>query len=387
MPNKRKKRRVLPPQHFVVKKRGVHLVVLKDGKGIVRVEPKLDLSPGFQPSRREPVFFKRTVSSLKQEIGSELQDDLFQKKREKHIEQYKIVVNENERGGPGFTFSQTASMVYEGFLKKLHQTDFNPEQRELIIDPSYLLGSKYAKGDYPINYFGSLGNYEYNNPVIIITQAEWLQLSGIGRGFWAVQKFRDALDELQKNYWIYYTRKNFKRLDKEGKPAEEEVLVLDKALNIKAISENGKLIYYEVSPSVVSFDQRDSYFIMIPEKWREEAKKLLPSGRITLTLARLILFMIFQYERKRSKGAEKKIDLYWDTLSRWVIIPKTIRANHPKRAKIMLETAFEEAKLLGYITKWDSLLGKETKKGLKYILTLNPEKYYNPKPDKVTEAS
>merc|ERR1712060_347156 len=116
------------------------------------------------------------------------------------------------------------------------------------------------------------------------SQSELLEWAGINKqsiASWS--RAVEAIQELgRKQYCFYYDRLV---LDQEGTPikeknnrwAKEEVFSVDTLFSIKEVreKESGSLKYYEIMPSSIFLDQRESYFMFIPLNWREEVKKLV----------------------------------------------------------------------------------------------------------------
>ena len=90
-------------------------------------------------------------------------------------------------------------------------------------------------------------------------------------------------------------------IDSEGKWKKEEVMAVDTLFVIKEIRDQkeGKLEYYEIIPSPIFLDQRESYFMLIPYNWREEVRELVGNKKASSYTFCFLLFLRYQYELSR----------------------------------------------------------------------------------------
>ncbi len=280
----------------------------------------------------------------------------------------------------GVVLNQSQRRVLEGILKAF--TDSNYKGDEEIDKVTY------SSNIYPINRIAGAYSNVDKIPVVRLTQAEIIELSGYDL---KAQKQSDkqhvieALSFLATNqfcfYWVRLKTENGKPVkDKSGEYVKEEVMEVGTILRIKTIrDQTGLLQYYEIHPSAPLLDQVNNYFLLVPNNWRDEVKQLTGKRASSYTYE-LLLWLRLQYEqiRRYNKGGGKsrkpkpfKISKRWEDVAIALKMPETMYKANRKRASKIIQEAYSVAIKLGYLVKVEN-------NGATDILYLN-ESYY-PKP-------
>ncbi len=327
--------------------------------------------------------FKATqlgLHAVKNVLGMQQQADLFSEHHQDFCEEFGVKLEGNiDRFGVDLTDIQSRVMegILYGFSKTAYKGNVEPTSKEQLIDQKY-------DGKTPAAY-----KYIQEVPRIRATQSEILEWSGINRGSIAtVTRALEAIQELgRKQYCFYYDRlaldgSGNPHKDKRNKWVKEEVVSVDTLFTIKEVrdKDSGSLKYYEIMPSAVFLDQRESYFMFIPLNWREEVKQLVGNKKASSYTFRFLLFLRYQYElKRRSKQLSPPYSIKWspEEIAMAIKMPQSVYIRKKKRANEILEDAYIVAKRLGYLSDFNRL-------GHLDILMLNEQKYFNSKGVKST---
>ena len=310
-----------------------------------------------------------TLHSISNILGTPQQMSLFSDHDHDFCEKYGInLVGTINRFGVDLTDMQ--SRIMEGILRGFSETSYkgNMSPRH----PQEIANEKF-NGYIPDGY-----KYIKEIPRLRVSQSqilEWSGLKGGGISSWA-RSLKAMHDLGVTQFCFYYDRLAY---DENGVPIKkgngwkkEEVVVVDTLFTIKEIRDEKRVEYYEITPSVIFLDQRESYFMMIPFNWREEVKKLVGNKKISSYTFRFLLFLRYQYElKRRSKKVSSPYVIKWspEEISQAIKMPKSIFLRKTKRRDEILEDAYSVAKSLGYL--------KDFKRdGFLDLLFLNDAKYY-----------
>jgi len=273
----------------------------------------------------------------------------------------------------GIELTDLQSKIMEGILRGFTETNYkgNIEPK----DPSQIAKEKYAKGDLPPTY-----KYVKKIPRLQVTQSQLLDWAGINRNSIAeIQRALEALSHLgMTQYCFYYDRLAYDRngvpeRKKNGDWKKEEVMAVDTLFTIKYVrdKESKILKHYEIEPSPIFLDQRDSYFMLIPYNWREEVCTIVGNKKASSYTFRFLLFLRYQYEIQRRTGKKKpplSLKRSWEEIAVAIKMPESFYKRQKARAMKIVEDAYSVAKSLGYLIDY--------KKGEKDLLIFNEEKYY-----------
>lgn len=315
------------------------------------------------------------MHSVRNMLGDQHQISLFSDHDKQFANEFDLPLSGSiDRFGIDLTDMQ--ARLVEGVLRGFSETAYKGNAE--IKDIHQLADEKYS-GKLPEAY-----KYIKEIPKLKATQKQILEWSGINQSSiscWA--RGVEALGEIgTKQYCFYYDRLAF---DEKGQPIKnkngywkkEEVIAVDTLFMIKEIrnEENGSLKYYEITPSSIFLDQRESYFMLVPYNWREEVKLLVGNKKASSYTFRFLLFLRYQYELKRRSNREPlPYQIQWspEEIAIAIKMPESIYRRKKKRMSQILKDAYAVAKRLGYLTDFEH-------KGYLDILTLNHDKYFSPK--------
>jgi hypothetical protein len=277
----------------------------------------------------------------------------------------------------GVVLNQAQRRVLEGVLKAFTDSNYKGDEE---IDKA-----TYSSKIYPINKIaGAYSNID-KIPVVRLTQAQVIELSGHARTQGDKQDVIEALAFLATNQFCFYwvrlkTEKGKPVVDKSGDYVKEEVMEVGTLLRIKTVRDQaGLLQYYEIHPSAPLLDQVNNYFLLVPNNWRDEVKQLTGKRASSYTYE-LLLWLRLQYEqiRRHNKGGGKtrkpkpfKLSKTWEEVAIALKMPETMYKANRKRASTIIQEAYSVAIKLGYLVKVENNGATDT-------LYLN-EGYY-PKP-------
>ena len=314
------------------------------------------------------------IHSVRNLLGSRKQLDLFSDHDTRFSKEHGVPLQGKiERFG--VDLSDFQMRVVEGILRGFSETNYKGNLTPL--DSNSLIEEKFS-GKTPNAY-----KYIDEVPRIKVTQAQLLEWSGINRGSMAsVRRALMALEDLGvQQYCFYYDRI---ALDDNRNPIKskngwkmEEVNVVDTLFTIKTIrtEKTGRVQYYEITPSSVFLDQRESYFMLIPYNWRQEVRQLYGNKKTSSYLFRFLLFLRYQYEIKRRSKNEAPpycIQLSSEEICIALKMPKSVYTRNPKRANQILDDAYSVAQSLGYLLDFERMDYCDK-------LMLNESKFYTPK--------
>ena len=276
----------------------------------------------------------------------------------------------------GVVLNQSQRRVLEGILKAFSDTNYSGDEE---IDKA-----TYSSTIYPINKIAGAYSNVDKIPLVKLTQSQIIQLSGYERTQGDKVDVIEAISFLATKqfcfYWIRLKTDERGRAvkDKSGNYVKEEVMEVGSLFRIKTIrNEVGELQYYEIHPSAPVLDQVNNYFLLVPNNWREEVKRLTGKKASSYTYE-LLLWLRLQYENIRRynsiSGRKKKqfeISKSWEDMAIALKMPETMYKANRKRASAIIQEAYATAIKLGYLIKVDN-------NGATDILYLN-EAYY-PKP-------
>lgn len=288
----------------------------------------------------------------------------------------------------GIVLNQSQERVFYGIINAFSDTNYKGDElkkKEKALGDIYTLNQT-SKETLVINE-----NAPYKNidaiPVVRLTQAEIIRLSGYDRTFSEKTEVINAIEFLATNqfcfYWLRAKTENGKIVkDKNGDYIKEEVMEVGTLLRIKAIRKDGELQYYEIHPSAPLLDQVNSYFLLVPNDWREEVKEITGKRASKYTYD-LLLWLRREYEQIRrynkSGGAKRKpkafrITKSWEEIAIALKMPETMYKRNKPRTYKTIQGAYSVAIKLGYLLKVEN-------DGINDVLYLN-EDYY-PKPGKL----
>jgi hypothetical protein len=208
----------------------------------------------------------------------------------------------------GVVLNQSQRRVFEGILKAFTESNYRGDEE---IDRATALKEVYSnKEDSGITLVkGDRAPYKYIDkiPILRLTQAQIIELSGYdlkAQRPGDKQDVTQALGFLATNqfcfYWIRLKTENGKPVkDKSGDYVKEEVMEVGTLLRVKTVRDQaGLLQYYEIHPSAPLLDQVNTYFLLVPNNWREEVKQITGKRASSYTYE-LLFWLRLQYERIR----------------------------------------------------------------------------------------
>lgn len=299
------------------------------------------------------------------------------------------IILSNRPESYGVVLNQSQRRVLDGILKAFSDTgymgdkliDKREEFKERNIDITR--GRALEALDKP---YGNIAKI----PVIKLTQADVIKLSGYGR------KQGDKIDVIEaisflatKQFCFYWKRlkkddKGIPARDKNGDYIKEEVMEVGTLFRIKFIKdEGGALSYYEISPSSVILDQVNmnyggKYFLLVPTNWRDEVKQLTGKRASNYTYE-FLFWLRLQYEHIRRHNAKKqdkdkkefKLSKTWEEIAEALRMPETVYKRNRATAQKKILDAYSVAIKLGYLVRVEQTAVND-------ILYLNEDFY--PKP-------
>jgi hypothetical protein len=275
----------------------------------------------------------------------------------------------------GIDLSDMESRMVEGVLHGFTQTAYKGNMPSTSKEE---IAEQKNCSELPSTY-----KYLDRIPRLRATQNEILEWSGISRGSIA-KKVRaiEALNELgRKQYCFFYDRLAYDDngvpvKDRKGNWVKEDVVAIDTLFTIKIVkdSKRDRIKYYEITPSALFLDQRESYFMLVPNNWRQEVQALYGKKKASSYTFRFLMFLRYQYEiKRRSKHIKPpyEIKLHPDELASSIRISEHCIRRNRKRMMQLLDDAYSTAKDLGYLSDYRRGDDADT-------LVLNEDKYYDP---------
>lgn len=279
----------------------------------------------------------------------------------------------------GVVLNQSQKRVFEGILRAFSNTNYKGVEE---IDKQ-----TYSQDIYPVGKLGGAYNNIDKIPVVRLTQAEIIELSGYDLKSQRQGDKQDVVEAITFLatqqfcfYWLRTKKVNNKiAKDKNGSYLKEEVMEVGTLFRIKYVrNQTGELQYYEIHPSAPLLDQVNNYFLLVPNNWREEVKQITGKRASSYTYE-FLLWLRLQYEQIRRYNQNNKkrvakeffIIKTWEEVAIALKMPPTMYKANRKRASKIIQEAYSVAITLGYLLKVDNNGSTDT-------LFLN-EGYY-PKP-------
>jgi len=344
--------------------------------------PGLDSGGGYSPTKViQPVVeegkkhTKIAIHTVSQFYGDNKQLSLFSDEKIDAFSRATGLSITNRPDSYGVVLNQSQRRVLEGILKAFTDSNYKGDEE---IDKA-----TYSSKIYPINKIAGAYNNVDKIPVVRLTQAEIIKLSGHDRTQGDKVDVVEAISFLATKQFCFYwvrlkTEKGKPVKDKSGDYVKEEVMEVGSLFRIKTVrTEEGELQYYEIHPSAPLLDQVSNYFLLVPNDWREEVKQITGKRASSYTYE-LLLWLRLQYEqiRRYNSGRNRKkkpfkISKSWEDVAIALKMPKTMYKANRKRASKIIQDAYSTAIKLGYLIRVEN-------NGATDILYLN-EGYY-PKP-------
>lgn len=333
---------------------------------------------------------KISIHTITQLFGDNKQLSLFSDEKINHFKDSTGLNLTNRPNSYGVVLNQAQRKVLEGILKAFTDTNYKGDE---VKNRATALKEVYSDSETSAKTLVEGESAPYKNieaiPVIKITQAEVIELSGYSKRQGDKQHVIEALSFLATNqfcfYWIRLKTENGKPVkDKSGDYVKEEVMEVGTLLRIKTVrDQTGLLQYYEIHPSAPLLDQINNYFLLVPNNWRDEVKEIT-GKRASRYTYEFLMWLRLQHEQirrfnknggKKRKPKPFKISRSWEDIAIALKMPESMyKRNRPKSKKIIQE-AFSVAIKLGYLDKVEN-------NGATDVLFLNESHY--PKPGKLT---
>jgi len=334
--------------------------------------PTKVILPGVEEAKKHTKIAIHTVSQF---YGDNKQLSLFSDEKIEDFSRATGISITNRPDSYGVVLNQSQRRVLEGILKAFTDSNYKGDEE---IDKA-----TYSSNIYPINRIAGAYSNVDKIPVVKLTQSEIIELSGHNRTQGDKVDVVEAISFLATKqfcfYWVRLKTENGKPVkDKSGDYVKEEVMEVGSLFRIKTVrTAEGELQYYEIHPSAPLLDQVNNYFLLVPNDWREEVKKLTGKRASSYTYE-LLLWLRLQFEqiRRYNSGSNRKKKLFkitksWEDVAIALKMPETMYKANRKRASKIIQDAYSTAIKLGYLVKVENT-------GATDILYLN-ESYY-PKP-------
>ncbi|MGK5593758.1 MAG: hypothetical protein ACSNEK_00170 [Parachlamydiaceae bacterium] len=323
------------------------------------------------------------LHSVRNMLGENAQYDLFSNHDIEFASEFKFKLS-GKIDRFGIDLTEMQSRIMEGILRGFSETRYQGNIKPKPVE--WVQNERFSGGKLPDTYKNII-----ELPCLKASLTQILDWSGInknGISYWA--RAVESIQELGvKQFCFYYDRLVFDdrgnpQKESNGRWKKEEVIAVDTLFTIKEIREesSGELKYYEITPSSIFLDQRDSYFMLIPYGWREEVKALVGSKKASSYTFRFLLYLRYQYELMRRSTKIKspyQIKHSPEEIAIATKMPESIYKRKKQRMNEILSDAFLVAKQLGYLTDYE-------RKDYIDVLTLNNNKYFNPKDVEVNKV-
>jgi len=322
------------------------------------------------------------LHAIRNVLGEQNQTALFDNHDVRFAEEYGIELSGSiSRFGVDLTDMEVRVMegILHGFTRTSYKGNLTPHSRDEIAEERY-------SGKVPKPY-----KYVKELPRLRVKQSEILEWAGINRN--SIAAWGRALSALKslgtKQFCFYYDRLEY---DEHGKPLKdrdggwkkEQVDCVDTLFLIKEVRDksSGRLKYYEITPSPLFLDQRESYFMLVPYNWREEVRALYGNKKASGYLFQFLIFLRTQYElKRRSKRVSPPYQIRWspEEIARALNMPEGTIKKRKHRMFSSLQDCYSVALKLGYLSSYEE-------EGHVHLLTLNDEKYFGSSEFKLSEA-
>jgi len=264
--------------------------------------PAKVIQPGVEEGKKHTKIAIHTVSQF---YGDNKQLSLFSDEKIDAFSRATGLSITNRPDSYGVVLNQSQRRVLEGILKAFTDSNYKGDEE---IDKA-----TYSSNIYPINRIAGAYSNVDKIPVVRLTQAEIIKLSGHDRTQGDKVDVVEAISFLATKQFCFYwvrlkTEKGKPVKDKSGDYVKEEVMEVGSLFRIKTVrTEEGELQYYEIHPSAPLLDQVSNYFLLVPNDWREEVKQLTGKRASSYTYE-LLLWLRLQYEqiRRYNSGKNRK---------------------------------------------------------------------------------
>lgn len=321
--------------------------------------------------KENPVPTQLGLHSVRNVLGEQNQISLFSEHDVKFSEEYGIKLS-GSIARFGIDLTDMQMRIMEGILQGFSRTDYRGNLPSRHCDE--VVAEKFG-GKVPLLYKNIS-----QLPRLRVKQSEILDWAGVNKS--SIASWGRAVSALHAlgttQFCFYYDRLVY---DENGNPArshngdwkKEQVYSVDTLFNIKEIREQstGILKYYEITPSVIFLDQRESYFMLVPFNWREEVRSIYGNKKASGYFFLFILFLRYQYElKRRSKRVNLPYQIRWspEEIARAIKIPEGTISKRKKQMLSILHDSYLIAEKLGYLTRVEIL-------DHLHVLTLCNEKY------------
>ncbi|HNR25123.1 MAG TPA: hypothetical protein PKI66_00200 [Methanobacteriaceae archaeon] len=353
----------------------VYYVYRKEDEVEVEDQPrKRGRSPGRPKKKRPEGEFNMGMHTVKQfynnlsiltlfsEAGS------FDKKIDDYINNTGIRIKDKKPGLPGLNI--TEALVLQGILTEFSNTKYMGT-RQVTKEAEFK-----ERGIIKNNDSVKIMETTYRNinqiPVLELTQADVIRLSGYESTMGEKQDVIKALESLGETQYVFFWKrlakdeKGIPLMDKNGDYKKELVMEVGTYFRIKHIFQDNTNIlkHYEISPSAVILDQVNdtyggTYYLTIPKKWDEEIKKLTgrratPYTYFFLLWLRMKFEEIRQFNNLSRNKAKKKpfiLKYRWEDIAIILNMPESMYKLNRKRAREIIEKAYTIATRLGYLLR------------------------------------
>ena len=223
--------------------------------------PAKVIQPGVDEGKKHTKISIHTVSQF---YGDNKQLSLFSDEKIDAFSRATGLSITNRPDSYGVVLNQSQRRVLEGILKAFTDSNYKGDEE---IDKA-----TYSSNIYPINKIaGAYSNID-KIPVVRLTQAEIIKLSGHDRTQGDKVDVVEAISFLATKQFCFYwvrlkTEKGKPVKDKSGDYVKEEVMEVGSLFRIKTVrTEEGVLQYYEIYPSAPLLDQVSNYFLLVLQK-------------------------------------------------------------------------------------------------------------------------
>jgi len=292
---------------------------------------------------------------------------LFDEHLDNYLKKADIKKLDNRPDRYGIALNMQQQRVLEGIIKGFSDKNYKGDVT-LVIDKDFI---RQEKGVYNTAIASVYDNIK-EMPIIRVTQAELIRLSGFSTSQGDKVDVINSLQYLATNQFCFYwnrLKRNDKDIpvkDRKGIYVKEEVMEVGTLLRVKVIkSDEGIFQYYEIQPSPVMLDQLETYFVMVPNNWREEVK--LITGKTASSYTYMFLFWLrtefdkirSHNDKKNSKERPFTITKKWSDIAITLNMPETMYKRNRARAEKIIKEAYDVASKIGYLDKVDTSGGAD----------------------------
>jgi hypothetical protein len=297
-----------------------------------------------------PEQIEETVKELASSIGTTLQNTIYT---------------------PGVSLTSSELKVWQGIYTAFKRTNYEGDKQKDIHKGGG------GQDGISVKEIHRQRDTVYKNisflPVIVLTQSELLEVSGFNRTHGDKVDCLEALRSLsEKQYFFKWNRlakdeKGIPQREKSGQYKMEPISTVETFFKVYTVEdEEGKVKYYEISPSAVLLDQfRPQYggefFLIVPKDWMEDIKRLgLKKNKYAPIF---LLFLRDQFEtirsnnrKKLSQGAKQRTYSFsktWEEIAETLKMPESLYKKNRKKAKDLITACQKIALELNHLKKID----------------------------------